>query len=105
MEDWGKIPGPKLSLTMETIEAMADIVRDGNFRYVAAGRLGIPKDTLASWLQRGRGELADYAAGILEDLTLKAHLVTELEKAEAECHVVLIRGAASRWRFFPPACC
>ena len=75
-----------LSLTEDIIREACEIVGAGNFRYVAAGRLGIPLKTWNSWVKRGKNELEDYRSGNREELTLKAQFVTELEQAEARCH-------------------
>ncbi len=75
-----------LSLTDELVKKACDIVEAGNFRYIAAQRLGIPRNTWASWLTRGRKELKEHTAGDRDRLTVKASLVVELDKAEARCH-------------------
>lgn len=82
-----------LGLTDAIVEKACAIVAAGNFRYVAAQRLGVPKGTWQGWLTRGRKELAEYAEGKRErkKLTVKAKLVTELEKAEGECHSRLLQ--------------
>ena len=80
-----------LSLTEETVAAACAIVEAGNFRYIAAQRLGIPRNTWSSWLTRGRKELREHADGKRDKLTVKATLVLELDKAEARCHQRLLQ--------------
>lgn len=85
---------PRLSLTDAIIREACDIVREGNFRYVAAARLGILYPTWCSWIRRGKNEIEDYTKGKRKTLGLKGKLVVELEKAEAECHDKLIQDVA-----------
>lgn len=77
-----------LQLTADMVDEMARIVRGGNFRYVAAQRLGVPTRTLQSWLLRGRKEIRRFEEGRVDesDLTLKAALVWALDEAEALAH-------------------
>ena len=78
--------GPPLSLTEKTLNEACDIVRAGNFRKIAASRLGVPLATWASWLRRGRSELEDFTKGKCKSLGLKGRLIVELDRAEAEAH-------------------
>ena len=80
-----------LSLTDDLVAKACAIVEAGNFRYVAAQRLGIPASTWNSWLHRGKKELREFAADKRDDLTVKATFVRELDKAEARCHQRLLQ--------------
>jgi hypothetical protein len=82
-----------LSLTEEMIDAVVEIVRAGNFRYIAFQQIGVTQWTFQKWLSRGTLELKRLAEGELDEdqLTLKAHLVRRLGQAEAECHRALLR--------------
>ncbi len=83
------IGGAPHQLTEELIEALADIVRAGNFRYIASQRMGVPITTFRQWLVRGRKE---RAAG---KETLQVKLLIALDKAEAECHQTLLQDVLS----------
>lgn len=80
-----------LTLTDEMVAEACAIVERGNFRYVAAQRLGVSHGTWASWLERGRKELREHTSGKRDTLTVKAKLVVELERAEAQCHERLLQ--------------
>lgn len=80
-----------LSLTESTLFELADIVGEGNFRHVAAGKLGIAPNTLHGWVRRGKAHLEDHRSGKRKELTLQARLVVELEKAESDCHATLVK--------------
>ena len=80
------------TLTEELIQEACAIIRDGNFRTIAFGKLGIPTYTWSSWVKKGNHELKDLAAEKIteEDLSLMAMMCLELNKAEAECHEELL---------------
>lgn len=80
-----------LSLTDDLVREACRIVEAGNFRYVAAQRLGVPASTWNSWLHRGKKELREFASGKRDHVTVKATLVRELDKAEARCHQRLLQ--------------
>jgi hypothetical protein len=80
-----------LSLTDDILREACQIVEAGNFRYVAAQRLGVPASTWNSWLHRGKKELREYASGKRDHVTVKASFVRELDKAEARCHQRLLQ--------------
>ena len=97
-----KSPGPakkratyneafNLSLTEDIVAEACRIVEAGNYRRIAAKRLGIPLNTWNSWLQKGKKEMREYAAGKRTHVTVKATLVRELDKAEARCHQLLLQ--------------
>ena len=75
-----------LTLTDELVDKACAIVEAGNFRYIAAQRLGISRTTWISWLARGRRELKEAEEGKRDRLTVKASLVVKLDAAEARCH-------------------
>jgi len=75
-------PGITLHLTQETIDQACAIVEGGGFRDEARRELGVSKGTWQSWLSRGRAEIAEFEAKKIEDVTLKASLVTQLDAAE-----------------------
>jgi hypothetical protein len=85
-----------LTLTEDILQEAVKIVRQGNFRYVAAARVGVPFNTWNGWIKRGRNELKDYANGIGdEELTIKARLILELDRVEAECHAQILEDVAN----------
>lgn len=84
-----------LTLNEKVIDRLVEIVRRGNFRKTAADELGIPPGTFNSWLQRGKRELRDYAAGRLDELTLKARLIQELARAESRAHADILRDVVN----------
>jgi hypothetical protein len=77
-------------LTEELIEKAAKIVGQGNFRYVARGRLGIPEGTWISWLHRGKREWREYERGERDEITLKMKLERALDRAECVVHSAII---------------
>jgi hypothetical protein len=80
-----------LSLTEDLVKKACAIVEAGNFRTIAFQRLGISKNTWASWIQRGKKEIREFDAGKRDKLTVKATLVRELDAAEARCHQRLLQ--------------
>lgn len=83
--------GNCLKLTQEIIDGLTEIVAQGNFRYVARGKMGIPHGTFNSWLQRGRQHILDYEKdGKWKDLSMQAKLVQALDKAENDNHAKII---------------
>ncbi len=74
-----------LLLTEEMIGKMAEIVGKGNFRHIAAARLGVPPNTLFSWVFRGKKYLKKGNRDAIQ-----ARLVLALDEAEAECHIELL---------------
>lgn len=84
-----------LQLTESIVFELAEIVQEGNFRHVAAASIGIQPSTLYSWLRRGKNELKDFLEGKRKNQTLKARLVVELERAEAECHGKLVKDVVT----------
>ena len=73
-------------LTPEILDAVVSIVRKGNFRTHAFARVGISESSWCQWIRKGRREIAEIASGERDasHLTLCAHLVSQLEAAEAE---------------------
>lgn len=81
-----------LTLTQKTIDELAAIVGQGNFRYVARGKLGIPEGTFKSWLSRGRLDLRESEAGKGRSNSLQAKLVQALDRAESIVHAKVIEN-------------
>ncbi len=79
-----------LKLTQEIIDQAASIVRMGNFRYVARGRLGISEGTWKTWLSYGRRDLRESENGESE-MSLQAKFVVALDRAENEALSEIIR--------------
>jgi hypothetical protein len=84
-----------LSLTDDLVREACKIVEAGNFRKVAAQRLGVPMSTWNSWLQRGKKELREFSSGKRTSVTVKASFVRELDKAEGRCHARLLQDVIS----------
>lgn len=80
----------RLTLTQEIIDDLAAIVRKGNFRYVARGKLGIPRGTFESWISSGKREHREVQIGKRKNVTLKMRLVTALDIAENDVHAKII---------------
>lgn len=73
-------------LTEKIIQDLYDIVRRGNFRYVACQRLGITRGTYTNWTQTGRKQLREFEKGERTYLSLPAKLVLKLDEAEGYVH-------------------
>jgi transposase-like protein len=71
---------PRRALTPQLITEAAEFIGQGNFRYVAAQRLGVNQNTFQSWIQTGKKHIE------IERDSLEAKLAYEVERAEAECH-------------------
>lgn len=85
--------GNCLNLTQEIIDGLTEIVAQGNFRYVARGKMGIPEGTFKSWLQRGRQHILDHEKdGTWKDLSMQAKLVMALDQAENDIHARIIEN-------------
>lgn len=82
---------PTVKLTEDLVKKFAAIVAAGNFRYVAAQSLGIPQATITSWCASGRKEIEEFVEGKRETVTIRALLLQEIEKAEANVHQTIIR--------------
>ena len=83
--------GRRIELTENIITQMADIVRAGNFRYIAAGAVGSSIEQLRNWIRSGNTQIRQLEKGKRQKLGLEGLLVKALEAAEAECHVILLQ--------------
>lgn len=69
------------TLTESLMFEIVEIVEKGNFRKVAAQRVGVPPVTLYSWIHRGKRYIKQGNTD-----RLQAQLAMRIEKAEAKAH-------------------
>ena len=81
-------PGRPEKLNSELIKKISDLIRLGNYNYVAARACGVAKSTFYKWIEKGE---ADKEAG--KD-TIYSKFKDEIELAEAEAEVALV----NKWR-------
>ncbi len=79
--------GPKTLLNRKTHDAIVNAVRRGNFRSVAAGKLGIAEPTISGWMLKGERDTSGIYREFYEAI-LKA-------ESEAEDQIVSVIQAAA----------
>jgi len=77
---------PACKLTQKILDDFCEIVRQGNFRYVACQRLGISVSMYKNWMESGRRQIRDMEAGERPNLLLQGKLLIGLNEAEGFVH-------------------
>jgi len=85
-----QIKGPAPPLDDELIEKVFNLIRAGNFRYIAAAACGVNIGTWQKWIRVGSAQIREHAESG-SDLHKEAHLVRAIEKAEADTHNDIIQ--------------
>ena len=72
------------------LEKIVEIIRGGNFKYVAAQCCGIHRNTLTHWMDKGKEHVRMIEEGVEGGDTLFAELALRVEEAEGEAHAEIL---------------
>ena len=80
-------------LTVDLIAEIVFLIRQGNYRYVAAQAVGVPPSRFYQWMRKGERIVKQIDAGTWkrETIPLEAALCIKVHEAEGVCHATLLQ--------------